>query len=208
MTPTEMRTQIRFNLNDENDTLFTDVQLMLGINAAIRKLYLELLKLDICFNKTTTTLTFTAENQFIDLPSPFSKLFLVTYEDSKVPIQIMTQAEAENQAFDAVFRYNYKLGWFRIPSSSIKVIIFYAPGPTKLELEDNTEPMEIPPEYHDVITTLATVMMLGSDEDNVQFWNSIFEREFATMMETINPINHAMANTVDIYSAEYHNAKS
>ena len=94
-----------------------------------------------------------------------------------------------------------KLGWFLEPTSNFDVILWYAKKVNKFlsSYDPNTYSiMDIPEEWHDVVTNYMAVLLLGTDENNVNFWYGMYQASLQEVLESGDIGTTTTGQVVDI----------
>lgn len=200
MTLKEMRDLIRLRIDDVRGIDYTDSQLLTLIQAAHRKVYTDFIRHRIYFNVTTTTLT--VSSQYTDLPNDLQKLLLVQFTDSKgSKYTVVTPEQGIQTALPTFFIAGEQLVYNQEVSDSFDVYITYVPKLTPIPsigITDDYEIVQFPSQYQDLLVSWATVLALGKDEDNVQFWTSMYQKEFDDIVVIAKPENDDDNRVIDV----------
>jgi len=214
MTLNELRIAVRSNLDDTFGSLFTDDQLRLKINSAMRHIWNELNKRGKYFNTITETISFTPDNQEVAIAGDIHTLIWVRDTD-RLSIDVVDDSQAQRTDKQSVYITRTissvgnsrtrvtKLGYYRIPDIAFDLTIKYNQQITVFSGSANgSESYEdIPKEHHNVIVLYATILSLPKYHESIADWQQLFNVEMLNLIDSQETYNiHDMA-VVDVYNA-------
>ena len=192
----QLKQSILNNVNDPSGDLFSDEKIVLYINNALRDIYQVLLNRSFYLNRKTVTVSFVAGTQTVLLPTDFLKPIFVKDKESGFNIDIKTEREAIDARVPCVYftrtvsgtpqvetRY---IGWYEVPSSGFDVIVNYAPYITLFaDIPQQSDfLLDIPENHHNVIVYKATILILGQDIHNIEFWQNQYNEAMQGLIES------------------------
>ncbi len=219
MTYGEMITSIRIKIDDVHKTRFSNNEpLRLALNEAIQHIYREFVRHNIYTSVVETTVEFTSGNQEIEFATSERNNIqrLVHVRDAEfVPISIYAEEFSKRSSIRSVYlkrkitsivgsenkkEERLSLGWYICPSSTFTVTVQYIPKIVEFTLDvvDSDFIEIIPKEHHDVVVLRAAVLLLGVDEDNSSFWFGIYRETMQSMIESVELLNEAIDEVVDV----------
>jgi len=214
----EIRSSIRVNIDDRQSDLFTDSELTLLMDRAVRHIWNQFMLMEFYPIIKTTYVEIPAGSRVAELSPSFGKKIQkvirvetandVTKSDATttgtatgVLVEVVEEkfsVKADRQS--VFFRGRTHVGWYRIADTSIGLAIFYSPTVTRISTQpDSFSLSDIPEEYHEAIVLWATVLALGTDEHNVGFWKSLFDEMMATVAASFTTKTEHEQGVVDYY---------
>jgi len=204
MTYEEMATMTRLHIDDVHKTRFDDPQLLLFLNAALRKVWNELLGAG--EQPVVSQATVTMDAQVTDLAFTFHKLLSVQ-DVYKEPIPIVSEEKARRSVRRCCFirkgtgTYD-NLGWYVDVTGSFDLTVQYIPNIPILtsawtDTDNKTTCLSIDEQYHDIVTIYAAILALGPYGVNVQTYQGLYADFKETLIASVNPNNQHNRMVVD-----------
>ena len=221
----EMKTLLRTYINDPHKGIYDDEQLRLILNEAYNfvynaliaeKIYLYTRKETISFSANTQETAFSAVNDVIKI------IYVLDENEITIPVyreqdskksDIRSVYVGETIAVDPTARTSTKqrasvLGYFKIPSSSFDVVVYYAARIQSLlydEGDSDKRVIHVIPEYHHNVIILRATAILWSIKGitpeillNLQWWESKYREEFEVMKNSVGLDPDVNEEVVDV----------
>jgi len=211
----EMIDVIRISTDDIDKDRLSDNQLIALLNLSINKVFNLQMSLEYYPLILSATATFVANTQVTSIVADTQvasltkiRKLLMAEDENGVEIDIKAEVfSRKNISKRSVFvrTSRTELGYHINPSAGFVVYLTYVPAPEKFILNSSpgtTVLASIEEQYHDCVTNWATVLALGSDEQNLTTWTSIYQASIQDMVESYTAKTETGQTVSDFYHGQ------
>ena len=213
----EMREAIQLNIDDTSGDLHDKNQLNNILIRAYNHIYRKVIGANDSPTTVSVSLTFSANVRELFIfdntttaisPSNLQRAifcrdangFEIPILDFEASLKSQQPSVYARRSVTSDSREVHILGYYVIPTSSFTVTLDYIPkiANSFAGIEDTSTIELVPAEHHDVIVNYATMLALGKDEINSQFWFGMYTESVRDMLATISNAPKKYGGVVDV----------